>query len=425
MAEVVKTKSKARDIISYDYGNLNMSNAEYIVKVLLKMIFPNHTFQKLHPTWCVSPKTGAIMEIDLGEEDNLRLGVEYNGFQHYVNINNKYTRNIKINNTIENDGYKKIKCIENKFTLICIPYIINWANIPKVKQYLYDELIKNNFKVDPSFLTMKIPFDNIKMEVLDNREAKLYDQLTKIISMGDPLKSKRESRNNAQCVQTSANTSEYWPVLGIEEEIDIDPSEFYYRDENGELQEKVGDVGEIESGEVDEIETVKKEIDNKICDMTMIEDMRYNKNTCCARSASDTAILSEDYIKYLDYLKRSSDIVGSDIAKINTAENGNNEKLDDDLPEDILNIAPYEIITEAKEKTREELIAHIESLAIRNSIIKTENGIFARENKKLLNVIKILNADRQRMISKLNDLLEYLRHSGKAMIEISQILESE
>jgi hypothetical protein len=96
-------------------------------------------FTSSRPGWLKNPETGGILEIDCYNED-LKIGVEYNGIQHYryPNIFHKtYDDFIK---QVRRDQYKHKKCDEQGVYLITVPY-----NVPqeKIRDYILHYLPEN------------------------------------------------------------------------------------------------------------------------------------------------------------------------------------------------------------------------------------------------------------------------------------------
>lgn len=96
-------------------------------------------FTSSRPLWLKNPETGGILEIDC-YNDELKIGVEYNGIQHYryPNVFHKtYDEFIK---QVRRDQYKHKKCDEHGVYLITVPY-----NVPldKIRDYIIHYLPEN------------------------------------------------------------------------------------------------------------------------------------------------------------------------------------------------------------------------------------------------------------------------------------------
>lgn len=96
-------------------------------------------FESTRPTWLKNPETGGILEIDC-YNDELKIGVEYNGIQHYRYPNIYHRTYEEFIKQVRRDQYKCKKCDENGVYLITVPY-----NIPanKIKDYIYKNLPEN------------------------------------------------------------------------------------------------------------------------------------------------------------------------------------------------------------------------------------------------------------------------------------------
>ena len=97
------------------------------------------SFTSSRPSWLKNPETGGVLEIDC-YNDELKIGVEYNGIQHYryPNVFHKtYDDFIK---QVRRDQYKHKKCDENGVYLITVPY-----NVPenKIRDYILHYLPEN------------------------------------------------------------------------------------------------------------------------------------------------------------------------------------------------------------------------------------------------------------------------------------------
>lgn len=96
-------------------------------------------FESSRPNWLKNPETGGILEIDC-YNDELKIGVEYNGIQHYRYPNIYHRTYEEFIKQVRRDQYKYTKCNENGVYLITVPY-----NIPanKIKEYIHRYLPEN------------------------------------------------------------------------------------------------------------------------------------------------------------------------------------------------------------------------------------------------------------------------------------------
>lgn len=125
-------------------------------------------FTSSRPGWLKNPETGGILEIDCYNED-LKIGVEYNGIQHYRYPNifhKKYDDFIK---QVRRDQYKHKKCDEHGVYLITVPY-----NVPqdKIREYILHYLPENvsrrldETKIDENVSEYNVPTTSTFQEYL-------------------------------------------------------------------------------------------------------------------------------------------------------------------------------------------------------------------------------------------------------------------
>jgi hypothetical protein len=96
-------------------------------------------FSSISPTWLKNPETGGILEIDC-YNDELKIGVEYNGIQHYRYPNMYHKTYDEFIKQVRRDQYKHKKCDDNGVYLITVPY-----NVPqnKIRDYILHYLPEN------------------------------------------------------------------------------------------------------------------------------------------------------------------------------------------------------------------------------------------------------------------------------------------
>jgi hypothetical protein len=109
-----------------------------VMEKLFERPFPN-----IRPMFLLNAVTGKPLEIDCCNMD-LKLGVEYNGKQHY-----KYTKGMHKNFEAfriqqYRDEMKMQKCKENGFNLIVVPYTIP---VESIENFLIEELRKIGYNV--------------------------------------------------------------------------------------------------------------------------------------------------------------------------------------------------------------------------------------------------------------------------------------
>lgn len=113
------------------------SKGERETRRALLRIF-NLPFTKIRPMFLKNDETGKNLEID-AYNDKLKIGVEYNGKQHYNYTPGWHASYKDFAKMQERDELKRKRCRENGITLIEIPYTIELNNI---ETYLRTELKK-------------------------------------------------------------------------------------------------------------------------------------------------------------------------------------------------------------------------------------------------------------------------------------------
>jgi hypothetical protein len=111
------------------------SKGEHECRRVLEKLF-SRPFPNIRPLFLMNVVTGKPLEIDCCNLD-LKLGVEYNGRQHY-----EYTKGMHKNFEAfriqqYRDEMKKQKCKENNFNLVVVPYTIS---VNFIENYLIEEL---------------------------------------------------------------------------------------------------------------------------------------------------------------------------------------------------------------------------------------------------------------------------------------------
>lgn len=137
-------KGERRDKLQYsnDSENSNKdSKGETECKRVLEKIF-NKPFNKVRPDFLRNQVTGNTnnLEIDCFN-DELKIGLEYNGRQHYDFIPFFHRNKETFYNQKYRDELKRIKCRDNGILLIEVPYTIKIEDIEKyIKKDLRDKL---------------------------------------------------------------------------------------------------------------------------------------------------------------------------------------------------------------------------------------------------------------------------------------------
>ena len=129
-------------IMRYHEKEKSESKPEAITRNILQRIFKKQ-FISVRPDFLRNPVTGQNLEIDC-YNDELKLGVEYNGKQHeeYVPFFHRYKGNFTKQRY--RDELKKLMCENNGITLISIPSYLPYN---KIEPFLINQLNNNGFYV--------------------------------------------------------------------------------------------------------------------------------------------------------------------------------------------------------------------------------------------------------------------------------------
>jgi DNA-directed RNA polymerase subunit RPC12/RpoP len=111
--------------------NCNISKSEKECRRIFEYIFKK-PFKSIRPTFLKG------LELD-GYNDDLKLGFEYNGIQHYKNIEYFHKTKEALEQQKERDNLKIKICKENNINLIVIPYTIKFEDL---YNYIYEEVKK-------------------------------------------------------------------------------------------------------------------------------------------------------------------------------------------------------------------------------------------------------------------------------------------
>jgi len=110
-----------------------VSKGELACKIYVEKLF-GKSFEKIRPEILKNKVTGQNLEIDL-YNDELKLGIEYNGLQHYKYCPGIHKNYEHFQTQKYRDEMKKMMCKEAGITLIEVPY--NEKDIPS---YLFQLL---------------------------------------------------------------------------------------------------------------------------------------------------------------------------------------------------------------------------------------------------------------------------------------------
>ena len=97
-------------------------------------------FKKVRPEFLKNPKTGRCLEIDC-YNDKLKLGVEYNGMQHYIFVPQYHKSKEDYQQQVYRDKLKAKLCKRNNIKLITVKY-----DVEDIEQYITKEYSKINRK---------------------------------------------------------------------------------------------------------------------------------------------------------------------------------------------------------------------------------------------------------------------------------------
>ena len=113
----------------------SLSKGQAMCKKIMEDLY-QVPFSSARPAWLKNPETGGVLEIDC-YNDELGIGIEYNGIQHYIYPNIYHKSLDEFTKQVRRDQYKIKKCEENGVYLITVPY-----NIPlhKIQDYILDRL---------------------------------------------------------------------------------------------------------------------------------------------------------------------------------------------------------------------------------------------------------------------------------------------
>lgn len=116
------------------------SKGEKECRRVLEKIF-QRPFPKKRPLFLLNNVTGKPLEIDCCC-DELKLGIEYNGKQHYDYVPGMHKNYEAFRNQQYRDEMKERMCKENGFTLITVPYTVAEKDI---EMFLINQLLYHGF----------------------------------------------------------------------------------------------------------------------------------------------------------------------------------------------------------------------------------------------------------------------------------------
>ena len=122
-----KLAKNSKDKLDKDKKNIGaskkISHGEQKCKDTLEELYPGYKFTSVRPDILKNPETKHNLEIDCYNDD-LKLGIEYQGQQHFRYI--KYFHNSieDFYSQLDRDMTKQRLCVENGITLIIVPYTV-------------------------------------------------------------------------------------------------------------------------------------------------------------------------------------------------------------------------------------------------------------------------------------------------------------
>lgn len=136
LAEITDGSTTDLTTVAYNKGARIASNLEMRALAALTRIFVGKTFEKVRPPWLRNPRTGRMCELDF-YSDELKLGVEIQGMQHYVYPNSWHKSRSEWDEQIYRDRLKEQLCQRAGVTLVHVPFTVP-SN--KVEQFIRDEI---------------------------------------------------------------------------------------------------------------------------------------------------------------------------------------------------------------------------------------------------------------------------------------------
>ena len=146
---IFKIGKKGTWSTSYEYNNKiiadsnsfkgpkKTSSGELECRRVLQKIFKK-PFNTVRPDFLRNPVTGDNFNLELDcYEDSLKLGVEYQGQQHYKYIPYFHKNKEAFRNQCYRDELKRRMCRDNRINLIEVPYTVKVQNI---EDYIRKEL---------------------------------------------------------------------------------------------------------------------------------------------------------------------------------------------------------------------------------------------------------------------------------------------
>ncbi|QKF93720.1 hypothetical protein QKU48_gp0262 [Fadolivirus algeromassiliense] len=148
----------------------SISYNERLSRELLNKMF-NKNFINIKPTWLINQETNKLLEIDM-YCDNLKLGFEYQGKQHYEFCKRFHKTHENFIKQQNRDKLKFTLCNNHGITLLYIPYYIKPNNLQK---YIIDLCEKNEINIPH-----KEHIDIKAINIFKSRYVKLFNNIKEI-----------------------------------------------------------------------------------------------------------------------------------------------------------------------------------------------------------------------------------------------------
>lgn len=118
------------------------SKGERMCRYVLTHLF-GKPFETIRPDFLKNPRSGCNLELDCYNADvKPPLAVEYNGKQHYTQVDKFQSSAQKFVTQVENDEFKKLRCSSKGVCLITVPYTVPLHQLP---DYLIKKLEKKGY----------------------------------------------------------------------------------------------------------------------------------------------------------------------------------------------------------------------------------------------------------------------------------------
>lgn len=114
------------------------SRPEALCSRIMEEIY-GKAFTKIRPEFLKNPETNHNLELDC-YNDELKIAVEYSGYQHYVFPNRFHKTYDEFIKQVRRDQFKVEMCDRNGIYLITVPY---WVPEFKLKEFIVEHLPEN------------------------------------------------------------------------------------------------------------------------------------------------------------------------------------------------------------------------------------------------------------------------------------------